>query len=126
MTTSTAPTILLILLAMLSACSIGHHPGSQKRLRVAVGQIKEISLPNRGDSSTELIGMSDNQEIVDVSRQQLAPAVDTLKRTGASATRFQIKGITVGTANVIFSIKALNQMGSGQMVRTYMVQVTAK
>src|SRR5438128_1142518 len=54
--------------------------GSLKKIQVSVGEIKEISLPGRGDGTSELIGTSDNQEVVEVSRQQLAPAVDTLKR----------------------------------------------
>lgn len=100
--------------------------GAKRKLRVSVGEIKEVSLPNQGDGSTELIGTSDNQEVVEVSRQQLAPAVDTLKRDNNGPTVFQIKGITVGTANVVFSQKPLNQTGSGQPVRTYVVQVSAK
>ena len=125
----TTPFILaLFLAASLFACnkSIQSGTGSQKKLRVSVGEIKEISVPGRGDNSLELIGTSDNQEVVEVSRQQLAPAVDTLKGTGASPTIFQIKGVTVGTANVIFSTKSMNTTGSGQPVRTYIVQVVAK
>lgn len=110
------------------ACNKSSQPGtgSQKKLRVSVGEIKEISVPSRGDSSVELIGTSDNQEVVEVSRQQLAPAVDTLNRAGTGPTIFQIKGITVGTANVIFSAKPMNATGSGQPVRTYVVQVVTK
>ncbi|MBD2755974.1 hypothetical protein IC230_23960 [Spirosoma sp. BT704] len=95
-------------------------------MRISVGEIKEVSLPNQGDSSFELIGSSDNQEVVEVSRQQLAPAVDTLKRDNTGPTVFQIKGITVGTANVVFSTKPLNQTGSGKPIRTYVVQVSTK
>ncbi|MBN8826367.1 MAG: hypothetical protein J0I82_30350 [Spirosoma sp.] len=95
-------------------------------MTIDVGQIKEISIPSRGDGTSELIGTSDNQEVVDVSRQQLAPAVDTLKRTNNGPTVFQIKGVTVGTANVVFSTRPLNQPGAGQPVRTYVVQVKAK
>ncbi|MVM41347.1 hypothetical protein GO730_32775 [Spirosoma sp. HMF3257] len=95
-------------------------------MRVSVGEIKEISMPSRGDGTSELIGTSDNQEVVEVSRQQLAPAVDTLKRDDTRPTVFQIKGITAGTANVVFATKPLNQTGNGQTIRTYIVQVTAK
>ncbi|AKD58359.1 hypothetical protein SD10_05890 [Spirosoma radiotolerans] len=114
--------------ATFFACSKSSQSGagSQKKLRVSVGEIKEISVPSRGDNSLELIGTSDNQEVVEVSRQQLAPAVDTLKRTGAGPTVFQIKGVTVGTANVTFSAKPMNAAGSGQPLRTYVVQVVAK
>lgn len=109
----------------LSACSRSE-TGTKKRLTIDVGQIREISIPSRGDGTSELIGTSDNQEVVDVSRQQLAPAVDTLKRTNDGPTVFQIKGVTVGTANVVFSTKSLNQSGAGQPIRTYVVQVRAK
>ena len=112
----------------LAACSQTSQPGTgpQKKLRISVGEIKDVSLSNRGDGSSELIATSDNQEVVDVSRQQLAPAVDTLKRDKSGPTVFQIKGVTAGTANVVFSTKPLNQTGSGQPVRTYVVEVIAK
>ncbi|MFD2933058.1 hypothetical protein [Spirosoma flavum] len=115
-------------IANLIACNKSSQPGSgtQKKLRVAVGEIKEVSLSNRGNGMSELIGSSDNQEVVEVSRQQLAQAVDTLKRNNTGPTVFQIKGITIGTANVVFSTKPLNQAGSGKTVQTYVVQVTAK
>ncbi|MBD2704889.1 hypothetical protein IC229_29930 [Spirosoma sp. BT702] len=95
-------------------------------MRVMVGEIKEVSLPAQGDGRTELIGTSDNQEVVEVSRQQLAPAVDTLSRSKSGPTVFQIKGVTSGTANVVFSARPLNQSGNGQPVRTYVVRVVAK
>jgi hypothetical protein len=112
----------------LVACSSANPSGSgsQKKVRIAVGEIKEITLPNRGDEKSELVGTSDNQEVVEVSRQQLAPAVDTLKHNNTRSTIFQIKGITAGTANVVFTTKPLNQAGNGQTVRTYVVQVSAK
>ena len=99
--------------------------GSQKKLTIAVGDIKEVSLPGGGDGSMELIGTSDNQEVVDVSRRELAPAVDTLKRTDTGPTTFQIKGITAGKANVVFTKQAIGAMGAGQPVRTYVVEVKA-
>lgn len=91
-----------------------------------VGDIQEISLPGSCDGSMELIGTSDNQEIVDVSRRDLAPAVDTLKRVSTGPTVFQIKGITAGKANVVFTKQAMGATGNGQPVRTYIVEVKAK
>ncbi|ADB36547.1 hypothetical protein Slin_0483 [Spirosoma linguale DSM 74] len=121
----------LALLALLfTAFSCSHSGqsdvGAKKRLKVSVGEIKEVSLPNRGEAGSELIGTSDNQEVVEVSRRQLAPAVDTLNRINTGPTVFQIKGVTVGTANVTFSTRAMTASGNGQPVRTYVVQVTAK
>jgi hypothetical protein len=119
---------LLWLIPGFFACTHTSQPGSgvQKKLRISVGEIKEVSLTARGDGMSELIGTSDNQEVVEVSRQQLAPAVDTLNRNNADPTVFQIKGVTIGTANVVFSTKPMNQTGSGQPIRTYVVQVMAK
>ena len=119
---------LLITSVIISASTYqSNQPGSgsRKKMKVAVGEIKEISMPSRGDGSFELVGTSDNQEVVEVSRQQLAPAVDTLKRDNGP-TVFQIKGVTIGTANVVFSKKPINQISIGEVVRTYVVQVTAK
>ncbi len=95
-------------------------------MSISVGDIREISLAGSGDGSMELIGTSDNQEIVDVSRRELAPAVDTLKRTNTGPTVFQIKGITAGKANVVFTKQAMGATGNGQPVRTYIVEVKAK
>ena len=95
-------------------------------MTISVGDIREISLPGSGNGSMELIGTSDNQEIVDVSRRDLAPAVDTLKRTYTGSTVFQIKGITAGKANVVFTKQAMGATGNGQTVRTYIVVVKAK
>jgi hypothetical protein len=112
--------------AGLNACHSNKSLGKQQRIRLKVGEIKEISMPGRGDNAMQLIGTSDNQEVVEVSRQQLAPAVDTLARSKASPTIFQLKGVTVGTANVIFSEKQPNDQGNGQAVKTYVVQVISK
>lgn len=118
--------LLAALLAITTACSSTKNEGSKQRIRLSVGEIKEISLPSRGDGSTQLIGTSDNQEVVEVSRPELAPAVDTLKRDKSGPTVFQLKGVTVGSANVMFSEKQPNETGSGQVKKTYVVQVVAK
>ncbi|GAB4023103.1 hypothetical protein GCM10028773_38830 [Spirosoma koreense] len=122
------PVGVMLLIGWLTACSKGSQPGSgpQKKLQVTVGEIKEIRLSPSADGTSELIGTSDNQEVVEVSRQQLAPAVDTLKRGTSGPTTFQIKGVTVGTANVVFAKKQMGDAGPGTAVRTYVVRVTAK
>ena len=122
--------VYTLLIAGLSACATGKNgnedTGRTQRLRVSVGEIKEVRLDSRGDGSTQLIGTSDNNEVVEVSRRELAPAVDTLKRDNAGPTVFQIKGITTGTANVVFSEKRVGDEGSGQPRKTYVVQVVTK
>lgn len=119
------PGLLVFFIMGLLACS-QTPSGPKTKVKVSVGEIKEISLASQGDSGTELIGTSDNQEVVEVSRRQLAPAVDTLTRKNTGPTVFQLKGVTVGTASVVFSTKTMNAIGNGQPVRTYVVQVTAK
>ncbi|GAB3965576.1 hypothetical protein GCM10028806_05020 [Spirosoma terrae] len=110
----------------INGCSADKPSGSKKRIRLQVGEIKEISIPGRSGEDLQLVGTSDNQEVVDVSRPDLAPAVDTLKRTNGGPSVFQIKGITVGTANVVFSEKKATETGNGQIKRTYVVQVVSK
>jgi hypothetical protein len=125
---TTIPLALIAFTVCLSGCRVNNSSssGTTKKMRISVGDIREISLSGSGDSSMELIGTSDNQEIVDVSRRELAPAVDTLKRTDTGATVFQIKGITAGKANVVFTKQAMGATGNGQPVRTYIVEVKAK
>ncbi len=135
MTTPLLPTtrlkpVLSFLIGLLiigvNACSSNRSLGKQQRIRLSVGEIKEISMPSRGDNNVQLIGTSDNQEVVEVSRRELAPAVDTLRRDNSGSTIFQLKGVTVGTANVIFSEKKTSDQGNGQAVKTYVVQVISK
>lgn len=135
MTTPLLPTtrlkpVLSFLIGLLiigvNACSSNKSLGKQQRIRLSVGEIKEISMPGRGDNNVQLIGASDNQEVVEVSRRELAPAVDTLRRDNSGPTIFQLKGVTVGTANVIFSEKKTSDQGNGQAVKTYVVQVISK
>lgn len=117
----------MLMIGLLS-CTQTSQPstGSQKTLHVSVGEIKDVTLSKGGNGSWELIGTSDNQEVVEVSRRNLAPAVDTLKRDTTGPMIFQIKGVTVGTANVVFTRKTIGATGNGEAVRTYVVQVTAK
>ncbi|RIV23844.1 hypothetical protein DYU11_12835 [Fibrisoma montanum] len=122
--------VYTLLIAGLSACATGkngnENTGRQQRLRVAVGEIKEIRLASQGDSTIQLIGSSDNTEVVEVSRRQLAPPVDTLTRDNSGPAIFEIKGVTTGTAKVVFSEKRAGEQGSGQPRKTYVVQVVTK
>lgn len=118
--------LLMSLFIGFSACSSNKPSGPTKRINLSVGEIKEISLSDRGNSTMQLIGTSDNEEVVSVSRPELAPAVDTLNRTRSAKAVFQLKGVTAGTANVTFTEKAPNDPGPGQIRKTYIVQVNAK
>ncbi|GAB3750767.1 hypothetical protein [Spirosoma pomorum] len=117
---------LFVLFLSANACTSTKSGGTPKQVQLSVGDIKEITVPRRGDSSMQLIGTSDNQEVVDVSRRELAPAVDTLQRQPSGPTVFQLKGITAGTANVTFSEKRSDEVGNGKIIRTYVVRVTAQ
>lgn len=92
-------------------------------MRVAVGQIKEIMMPAPGDSTVQVVGTSDNSEVVDVSPKQLAAETSVPK---SANTIFLIKGVTVGTAKVVFSEKQTGSSGTERVLRTYVVQVATK
>ena len=91
-----------------------------------VGEIKEITI-SPTNSSFSLTGTSDNSEVVDVSQKPTA-AADTSSAKSASSGNlvFLIKGVTVGTAKVIFSEIRADETGDGQVQRTYVVQVKSK
>ena len=117
--------LLFSLLAGLSACgSARNGQGRPQRLQVGVGEIKEVRVAGRQTGDFELIGTSENDEVVEVSRPEVQPPVDTLDRKNARPTTFQIKGVTTGTARVIFTEKRMGETGSGQPVKAYSVQVT--
>lgn len=94
-------------------------------MRLTVGEINEISMARPADRTTVLTGTSDNSEIVDVSLKQTVAA-----ETGATLSTdqliFLIKGITVGTARVVFSGKRVDEPGTGHVRKTYVVQVSSK
>lgn len=118
------------LLALLSACSVGRSStdvGIKQRLRLMVGDIKEISIATRPDTTWQLTATSDNQEVVDVSRKPATPTAGNQAKTAdtGSAT-FLVKGVTAGTANVIISEKQLGTDGDGRVRKSYVVTVTSK
>lgn len=119
--------LLLLLTSLSTACSRNSQLGSQSNLRLEVGQVKEVTLSADGNGSTQLIGTSDNQEVVDVTRKQPAPEAAATTQPGDSGPIvFLIKGVTVGKANVTFSEKRSGEEGSGQAKKTYVVEVRAK
>jgi hypothetical protein len=102
-------------------------PGDQaKRIRVAVGEIKEVNL-DRQDTTLQLVGTSDNTEIVEIEQQKLALAgTHTRKRHSSGTVVFLIKGVTNGTAKVVISEKRSDEEGEGRIRRTYSVAVFTK
>lgn len=121
---------LVGLFIALSACNAnqpGSSSGRQQRLRLTVGDISELTIPARQDSTWQLTATSDNQEVVDVSRKPLdatAPNGTTLPTTGPVI--FLIKGVTAGTAKVVFSEKLIGADGTGRVRKTYVVNIANK
>ncbi|MBO0931583.1 hypothetical protein [Fibrella aquatilis] len=116
-----ALTLLLCLFALMSACTGSRiDTASGQKMRLSVGDIREVSMTPRADTTWQLTATSDNQEVVDVSR----------KTTGAGLSNesavFLIKGVTAGTARVVFAEKQPGTDGSGQVKKTYVVTVTSK
>lgn len=119
--------LLLALLAEISACnrqgSVTTESSSQKpkRIRLVVGQIREVHLPVPSDTTIQLTASSENNEIVDVTRQTTLQT-----KRGKKKALFLIKAITGGAVKVIFSQKGINEEGAGNILKTYQVQVVNK
>ncbi|GAB3219590.1 hypothetical protein [Spirosoma arcticum] len=120
--------LLMGLLAVMSACNATRTDSTKgQRLRLTVGDIKEVSIDARPDSTNQLTATSDNQEVVDVSRKP----TDTTAPNGpqlstAGPTVFLIKGVTAGTARVVFSEKPVGEDGTGRVKKAYVVTVVNK
>ncbi len=89
-----------------------------------VGEIKEISVAPT-DTALAMTGISDNSEVVDVSAKQ-ATGTGLTNTTTAGQSTFLIKGVTIGTARVVFSEKRPGTAGEGLVRRSYVVQVVSK
>ena len=116
------------LLGLLSACNRGTAvKGPQQKIQLAVGDIREVTVDARQDTTWRLTATSDNQEVVDVSRKPSVTAVDNEPKSPLTGpTAFLIKGVTVGTARVVFSEKPVGEDGDGRIKRTYIVTVVNK
>jgi hypothetical protein len=122
------PVLLMGLLAVMSACNATRSDSAKgQRMRLTVGDIKEVSINARPDSTNQLTATSDNQEVVDVSRKQTdATAPNGPQLSTAGPTVFLIKGVTVGTAKVVFSEKPTGAEGTGRVRKAYVVTVVTK
>lgn len=111
-------------MCMVGFIACGQHgvSGPQTRLRVAVGQIKEVTLSASSDSTRQLVATSDNSEIVDVSPKEVATAATGTVKSPTNT--FLIKGVTVGTARVVFTETQANTPGPGPIRKAYSVRVT--
>jgi hypothetical protein len=120
----------ILLFTILAACGgsgSSASSGKAKRLRLAVGQIKEVDFRLGPDTTLHLYSSSDNKEIVDVSGAESAPEdVAVRPAKGDDRAVFYIKGISPGRAGVVFSEKKTGQEGPGRTLSTYAVEVVSK
>ncbi|QHT71088.1 hypothetical protein GXP67_32765 [Rhodocytophaga rosea] len=119
--------LLIILLVQASACnrqgtSAAENTQKPKNIRLVVGKIKEVQMPVPADTTIQLVASSENNEIVDVSKQTVE---QTLSQNQTKET-FLIKAITPGTVKVTFSRKKVNEEGAGDITQTYLVRVVNK
>ena len=120
--------LVACLFALLGACTASRSESNKgQSLRLNVGEVKELVMDTRADTTWQLTATSDNQEVVDVSHKP--PIVGTNSSSTATAAGtavFLIKGVTVGQARVVFSEKQTGTDGEGKSRKTYLVTVTTK
>ena len=121
-------TLLASLFALLSACTANRTDSTkEQRLTLNVGDIREVTMATRADTTYQLTATSDNQEVVDVSRKPPVVTTSSGTNSGSSgAAVFLIKGVTAGTARVVFSETQAGQGDNGKVKKTYVVTVTSK
>ncbi len=109
-------------LSGLLACTPNAQPGTC-RLRLYVGEIKEVALRSPADTSAQLLAVSENKEVVDISRQEAVHQQPT-----ALPTRlvFLLKGVTAGKARVVFSEKPAGSLVPERTRKFYLVEVVNK
>ncbi len=120
-------TVLACLFALMSACNANRVASSKGQpLRLNVGDIQELTMTTRTDTTWQLTATSDNQEVVDVSRKSGVGGGNGMNPTATGEAVFLLKGVTIGTANVVFSEKQKGTDGSGRVKKTYRVTVVSK
>lgn len=120
---------LALVLNGLLACAPNGQPGTSTRptkLRLFVGEIKEISFPTPTDSSAQVLATSENPEVVDVSRRETINE-GAIPSTGpTSKLNFLLKGVTAGKVRVLFSEKPAGSQDPERIRKTYLVEVVTK
>lgn len=122
------PALLGCLFALLSACSANRSDSVKgQRMRLMVGDINEVTIPARSDTTWQLTATSDNQEVVDVSRKPMDATTPNGSRLNtAGPVVYLVKGVTAGTARVVFSEKPMGEDGNGRVKKAYVVTVVNK
>ncbi|XWW44570.1 hypothetical protein JYG30_17635 [Fibrella sp. USSR17] len=118
--------LLCSLVVLFSACTANRTGAKGQPVRLKVGEIREVNLVTRADTTWQLTATSDNQEVVDVARKPTSAAtgsVTAMPTSGPAA--FLLKGVTIGTAQVVFSEKQPGTDGTGTIRKRYRVTVTS-
>lgn len=100
---------------------------NSKRIKLNIGDIKEINVTGLRDSTWQVIGSSENKEIVDVTSKQ-DPSEETTTTTVPDNGKmvFLVKGVTTGSVSITFAEKQKEQEGPGRVLKTYQVQVVTE
>lgn len=120
--------LLISLLAILNACNANRTDSNKgQKLRLTVGDIKELPIFILPDTTRQITATSDNQEVVDVSRKPtVATTGNGTNSPSTGSVIFLIKGVTAGTAKVVFLEKQTGADGSGRVRKAYVVTVVTK
>jgi hypothetical protein len=126
-------TFILSLVTGLHACGGLSDKGGytfsekSKKIKLGVGEIKEITLTSQRDSTWQMIGSSENKEIVDVSSKE-DPSEETTTTTipDKGTLVFLVKGVTTGRVRITFAEKPKAETGPGRTLKTYMVDVVTE
>lgn len=111
-----------LILGGLAACTATR----PQKLRLHVGEIKEVTLRVPADTSRRLLATSENPEVVDVSQRQAVAEGVTPPPAPASEQTFLLKGVTAGTVRVVFSEKPNGMQTPERVRRAYRVEVVNK
>lgn len=119
--------LLLAVVIGLTGCRQGmvssNASARGERLEVKLGEIKEVTVSGLITNPVELVGTSENKEVVEVSRRRLTAAKDTVTPSDSGPAVFEIKGVTPGTARVTFSEKRMDGKGKEKIRKAYVVKV---
>jgi hypothetical protein len=106
-----------LLAGALPACT--RNAGSAgKKLRLHVGEVREITLRAPADTALRLRADSENKEVVDVSERETVATTPSSKRS-----TFLFKGVTAGSARVVVAEKPAFGAGPDRVRRAYRVEV---
>jgi hypothetical protein len=125
--------LVTFLLSGLYACGSvsnkGDYTFSEKarRIKLGIGEIKEITINSQRDSTWQVIGSSENKEIVDVtSKQDPSEETATTNIPHNGSLTFMVKGVTTGKIRVVFAEKKKAESGPGRILKTYLVDVVTE